>query len=336
MTILAIETSCDETAVALVEFKADGTPKKVLANLVSSQIKLHAPFGGVVPNLAARAHRETLPLLLRRIRLHKFWPKIDFIAVTHGPGLSPCLWQGINTAKALAESQNKKLLAVNHLEGHIYSTWPFSGSRSQKNFPCLALIVSGGHTELALIKEHLKYKILGSTRDDAAGEAFDKVAKLLGLSYPGGPEIEKFAKKGAACFALPRPMLNSPNYDFSFSGLKTAVRYLLEKMGKVNHQDRADICASFQAAVIDILKHKLDKAEKEFQPRTLVMAGGVSANLALRQALSRVKAPDKGLALDNALMIAMAGFWRAKQGKFVKPESLEAKPNLTLGSHRCA
>jgi len=320
MTILAIETSCDETAVAIVKFGRKGKIKKIYANLVASQIKIHAPYGGVVPNLASREHERNLPLLLRQAQINKLIKKINFIAVTNGPGLSPCLWRGTNTARALARYYDKKLIAVNHLAGHIYSNWPFK-------FPALALIVSGGHTELVLMPEHLKYHLLGETRDDAAGEAFDKVARLLELGYPGGPLIEKLAREGnPKKYDLPRPMKYEANYDFSFSGLKTAVRYLMEKE-KIN---KADLAASFQEAVIDVLRYKLNRAQEEFEIRNVVMGGGVTANQALRQALPQVKSPEPKLSLDNAQMIALAAYWKAKKGKFIKPENLEAVPNLML------
>jgi len=322
MTILAIETSCDETGVAVVEFRENGTVKKVISNLIASQIETHSPYGGVVPHLAAREHQKNLPILLRQARVNQLWDKIDAIAVTNGPGLSPCLWQGVNTARGLAKHQQKPLVAVNHLAGHIYSNWPFK-------FPCLALIVSGGHTELVLMKDHLKYEILGETRDDAAGEAFDKVAKLLNLSYPGGPLIEKLAQAGnPKAFEFPRPMIESKNYEFSFSGLKTAVRYLLESHPKAKKED---VAASFQQAVIDVLKFKLEKAQQEHNPKSIVMGGGVTANQTLKEAIPQAKAPKIKLALDNALMIAMVGFWQAKNKQFTKPEKLEADPNLILG-----
>jgi N6-L-threonylcarbamoyladenine synthase len=322
MTILAIETSCDETGIAIVEFKKDGTIKKVIVNLIASQIETHSPFGGVVPHLAAREHQKNIPILLRKAKVNQLWDKIDAIAVTNGPGLSPCLWQGVNTARALSNHHDKPLVAVNHLAGHIYSNWPFE-------FPALALIVSGGHTELVLMKDHLKYKVLGETRDDAAGEAFDKVAKLLGLGYPGGPLIEKLAKKGnPKAFEFPRPMIDSSNYEFSFSGLKTAVRYLLEKQPKAKKED---VAASFQQAVLDVLKFKTEKAQQEYKPKSIVMGGGVTANLALKKAIPQAKAPEIKLALDNALMIAMAGFWQVKNKQFTKPKELEADPNLVLG-----
>lgn len=302
MRILGIETSCDETALAVLH------DLEIRQSLIASQIKTHAPFGGVVPHLAAREHEKNLPLLFKQIK-HDF----DAVAVTIGPGLSPCLWQGINFAKKL----KKPIIPINHLAGHIYSNWPFK-------FPALALIVSGGHTQLVLIQKHQDYKILGQTRDDAAGEAFDKVAKLLDLGYPGGPVIEKMAKKGnTEKYNLPRPMINSQNYNFSFSGLKTAVLYLTREQ-KTN---KADLCASFQKAVIDVLKFKLEKAIQEYKPKTVLLGGGVVANQALRKQLSFAKAPDVKLCGDNAVMIAMAASFKQE---FIEPDKLKAKPNLSL------
>ncbi|MFH1392502.1 MAG: tRNA (adenosine(37)-N6)-threonylcarbamoyltransferase complex transferase subunit TsaD [bacterium] len=310
MQILAIETSCDETAIALLD------DFKIIKNLVASQVKIHAPFGGVVPHLAAREHEKNLPILFKKIK-----SDFDLVAVTIGPGLSPCLWRGINFAKKL----NKPIISVNHLSGHIYANWPFE-------FPALALIVSGGHTQLVSITKHQDYKILGQTRDDAAGEAFDKVAKLLNLGYPGGPIIEKMAKKGnAEKYALPRPMINSKNYDFSFSGLKTAVLYLVRSV-KIN---KFDLCASFQKAVIDVLLFKTQKAVQEFKPRSLVFGGGVMANQALRKAIknslhAKYYIPNIKFCLDNAAMIAIAAKF---QKKIIKPkdfDKLKAEPNLNL------
>jgi len=302
MKILGIETSCDETALAILH------DLKIKQNLIASQIKTHAPFGGVVPHLAAREHEKNLPILFKKIK-HDF----DAVALTIGPGLSPCLWQGINFAKKL----NKPIIPINHLEGHIYANWPFE-------FPALALIVSGGHTQLVFLKKLMHYQVLGSTRDDAAGEAFDKVAKLLDLGYPGGPVIEKLAKKGnPKKYNLPSPMIHSKDYDFSFSGLKTAVLYLTKKQ-KIN---KPDLCACFQQAVIDVLLYKTKKAIAEFKPKSVLLGGGVVANQALRKALFFAKAPDLQLCTDNATMIAIAAHFKKK---FINPDKLEAKPNLML------
>lgn len=307
MNILGIETSCDETALAILEFK--NSKIKILQSLIASQIKIHAPFGGVVPHLAAREHDKNLPILFKKIKY-----KFDKITVTTGPGLSPCLWRGINFAKTLG----KPIIPVNHLAGHIYANWPF-------DFPALALIVSGGHTQLVFLKKHQDYLILGQTRDDAAGEAFDKIAKLLDLGYPGGPIIEKMAQSGnPKKYDLPRPMLNSGDYDFSFSGLKTAVLYLTKKQ-KIN---KPDLCASFQQAVIDVLKRKLETAILEYKPKSILLGGGVVCNQALRDQVPHTHAPEKKNCVDNAVMIAIAGYFNKK---IVSPDSLlEAKPNLML------
>jgi N6-L-threonylcarbamoyladenine synthase len=307
--ILAIETSCDETALALVSAESgndpefvDGLPKfKVLKNLVSSQIKIHRPFGGVVPNLAKREHLKNLPILYQQIfgkeqRAKSKWENIDLITVTVGPGLEPALWTGINFAQELAKKYKKPLIGANHLEGHLYSFLLQKKARIpnfqfpiSKIFPAIALIVSGGHTILLLMKDLKKWKKLGETRDDAAGEAFDKVARLLDLPYPGGPEIEKIAKKGnPAAINFPRPMMHQKNYDFSFSGLKTAVFYHLRNETYENTKiyestknknqfrnfvpfrnsvSQADIAASFQEAAIDVLVLKTLRAAKEFSAK---------------------------------------------------------------------
>jgi len=316
MKILAIETSCDETAIALVD------DFKIIKNLVASQIKVHSPYGGVVPHLAAREHERNLPILFRKIKNN-----FDAVAVTIGPGLSPCLWQGINFAKKL----NKPIIPVNHLDGHIYAN--FVGEIPNIKFPILALIVSGGHTQLVLMLGHQKYKILGQTRDDAAGEAFDKVAKLLNLGYPGGPIIEKMAQKGdPEKYDLPRPMIYSKNYDFSFSGLKTAVLYLVRSTNQIN---QADLCASFQEAIIDVLLFKTKKALEEFKPKSIVFGGGVMANNALRQSIKKSLhtaycIPDPEFCTDNAVMIAFAAKFKKE---IIKPKyfnKLKAEPNLSL------
>lgn len=358
MRILSIETSCDETAVALAEEKRGKF--FVLDEYVSSQAKVHSPFGGVVPNLAAREHVKNLPILLKKIiSKNKIGPKnIDLIAVTEGPGLIPALLIGTNAAKALAYAWKKPLVGVNHVVGHIYanflqgSTFPFpdcsSGNSSRSNlikFPILALIVSGGHTELILMKKHMDFKIIGQTLDDAAGEAFDKVAKILGLGYPGGPEVAAEATKfqvsaKARLFpssstalgipqsqALPRPMINSKNLDFSFSGLKTAVLYTVRDNPKILKSKKmsAGLCAEFQQAVIDVLTHKTIAAAKKYRPKTILLGGGVSANRELRRQLgnaikknglnAQYILPDTQYSMDNAAMIAIAGYYKWKFSK---------------------
>lgn len=339
MRILAIETSCDETAIAFME--ASGglkRPKfKILKNLVASQIKIHRPFGGVVPNLAKREHIKNLPALLKKIQNSRFKiQNVDLIAVTVGPGLEPCLWTGINFAKNLkSEILNLKsdLIGASHLEGHLYSFLlnPKTHILNPKQiFPAIALIISGGHTILIKMDSLIKYKKIGETRDDAVGEAFDKVARLLDLPYPGGPEIEKIAKKGNFnAINFPRPMLNQKNYDFSFSGLKTAVLYYLRdscentktrentKEGK-NVKKNADIAASFQQAAFDVLISKTLRAAGEFSAKSIFISGGVAANKTLtgkfKEAIKKRKlnisfyAPKLKFCADNAAMIAVAAY----------------------------
>ncbi|MEK7078080.1 MAG: tRNA (adenosine(37)-N6)-threonylcarbamoyltransferase complex transferase subunit TsaD, partial [Patescibacteria group bacterium] len=293
MKILAIETSCDETGIALIESSPKGQVK-VLANLVSSQIETHRPYGGVVPNLAKREHQKALPILLKELQDPRYnIQDVDLIAVTNGPGLAPCLWTGVNFAQELAKELNRPLVGINHLKGHIY----INTLEHKLVYPILSLIVSGGHTQLVYSKKNGDYKIIGETLDDAAGEAFDKVAKLLGLKYPGGPEISKLAEKGnPRRFNLPRPMLNSKNFNFSFSGLKTAVLYLVKgfpaKGGpsqklELNDKNKTDLCASFEQAVVDVLIHKTLLAAKKLTPNTLVLGGGVAANNHLRETLTK-------------------------------------------------
>ena len=327
MLILGIETSCDETAVAVLEVK--NQKAKIKSSVVSSQVKLHAPYGGVVPHLAAREHEKNLPVVLAQaLKAAKVkMEKIDLIAVTAGPGLSPALWRGVNFANALAEKENKLLIAVNHIEGHIYSNWLKSvrinyklEAKSNNLFPALCLIVSGGHTQLILMSGYGKYKLIGETVDDAAGEAFDKIARILKLGYPGGPVISKTASRGdAAKFSLPRPMLYSKDYNFSFAGLKTAVLYLVRSLKKVGKQTVADIAASAQAAIVDVLIAKTMRAAREYKVKTVMLSGGVSANKLLRENLT---AAGKGSGLpvlvppleytgDNAVMIALAGYFQS-------------------------
>lgn len=353
MKILAIETSCDETGLALIEEKQ--CKIKVLANLVSSQIEAHRPWGGVVPNLAKREHQKALPLLWQQLSMslrsqahaNKLFGDIDLIAVTNGPGLAPCLWTGINFAQELAQKMRKPLVGINHLKGHIY----INTLENKLAYPILVLIVSGGHTELVYCKRLGHYQIIGETQDDAAGEAFDKVAKLLGLNYPGGPEISKLAEQGnSERFNLPRPMLNSKNFDFSFSGLKTAVLYLVKGVPqkdkpaqalKMTLKNKADLCASFEQAVVDVLIHKTTLAAKQLNPKTLILGGGVAANQKLRSELERsVTDQLKTIKLilspidmtgDNALMIALAALAEYKILKPIKnPDDLRAVSNLRL------
>ncbi len=339
MIILAIETSCDDTSVSIVKITGKKTPKfHILANEISSQIKVHSPFGGVVPNLASREHLKNLPLVFSHaIKKAKIKLKdIDYIATTQGPGLIIALLVGLNFARTLSYTLNKKIIPVHHISGHIYSNWL---ANKKIEFPVLNLIVSGGHTQLIYMKEHSKYKIIGSTKDDAAGEAFDKVAKMLGLSYPGGPIISKLAKKGnPEKYQLPRPMIHSKDFNFSFSGLKTAVFYFIKKHPEVLKKGKAqnDLCASFQKAVIDVLTHKTIKAAEKYKVKYILLAGGVSANDQLREELAKKAkengfkflTPKKILSTDNAAMIATSAYFNIKKATTWK--KIDAIANLEL------
>lgn len=360
MIILGIESTCDETGVAILKItqKEDGQATvKVLANVVSTQIKKHKKFGGVVPQLAAKLHQKNFISILEealkfaKIKTSKDLNKIDLISVAKGPGLIPALLVGVSAAKTLAWGLKKPLVGVNHMEGHILSSLlERSEKRKTKNeklfqFRSLALLVSGGHTQLVLIESWLNYKILGETRDDAAGEAFDKVAKMLGLGYPGGAKIEELAKKGdPKAFDFPRPMAKSGDYDFSFSGLKTSVKNKIEDLKKDNQKlskkQIADIAASFQAAAMDVLVGKTIRAAEEYKIKTLIIGGGVSVNQALRSAIEKslkeklpiVKflAPKKEYSNDNAAMIALAGYFRVKNGEDGDWEKVQAEARLIL------
>ncbi len=404
MRILAIETSCDETSIALVECSGGlSRPRfNVLRNIVSSQIAAHRPFGGVVPSLAKREHQKNLPLVLRKILQVKSYASapvrelmrsknssphelinpstVDAVAVTVGPGLEPALWTGIEFAKELHKKLNSSpstslrasrrrvaLLGANHMEGHLYSTWlpargkfpispPASRLRRAGNFPArlrmdevqaggqipkvpaVALVVSGGHTILLKMDSLTKWKKLGETRDDAAGEAFDKVARMLGFPYPGGPEIEKLAlrqtqgERKIGTISFPRPMLNAKNYDFSFSGLKTSVLYYLRDHPRARKED---VAASFQAAVIDVLVAKTMRAAREYGAKSVFLSGGVAANRALRNGLTfsakrlaiNFHVPPFEYNTDNAAMIAAAAYiGHLKKKKY----RLVAQPNLNL------
>lgn len=422
MRILAIETSCDETAISLIDVKKEGkkTKFKILGNEVSSQIALHTQYGGVFPMMAKREHgkniidvlekvlkeakmysvskkaqpnikleNKTIKLLNRENEIQDRWlgimpfikkPKIDAIAVTTGPGLEPALWVGISFAKALSTYWNIPIVKVNHMEGHVFSIFPkktknFTVDLDEGMFPMLSLLVSGGHTELVLVKEGMKYKKIGQTRDDAVGEAFDKVARMLNLPYPGGPEISKLAKMersdetsdfsgprtrengavpdrkksdvSSTLIFLPRPMIYSKDYDFSFSGLKTAVLYLIRDLKIQNPNVLEDvnikqkIAREFEDAAVETLVHKTIKAIKEYKIKTLIVGGGVSANSHLQEIMTKkvketklkvkVHFPSKSLTGDNALMIAISGYFQAKNKKFVKNiNKIKAEGNLSL------
>jgi N6-L-threonylcarbamoyladenine synthase len=330
LTILAIETSCDETAAAVIQ---DG---KIKSSTIASQAKLHEKFGGVVPEVAAREHVPamipTIDLALKEAKTKL--ANIDYIAVTQGPGLVTSLMVGIDTARGLSAVLEKPLLPINHMEAHIYAN--FVGQ--QMKFPALTLIVSGGHTILLLMKNHGKYKILGETLDDAAGEAFDKTAKLMGLGYPGGPQISLQAKKGdPLAFAFPRPMLNSKNYDFSFSGLKTSVLYEFMKHKKTAKLI-ADMSAAVQAAVVETVIGKTEKAIKEFEPRTIMLGGGVAANELLRNEFTKLSKkyridcsiPKFEYCTDNAAMIGLAAYYRLQTQTAQIPKNFPVAPQLAL------
>ncbi|NPV67658.1 MAG: tRNA (adenosine(37)-N6)-threonylcarbamoyltransferase complex transferase subunit TsaD [Anaerolineae bacterium] len=329
--ILGIETSCDETAAAVVR---DG--RHILSNVVASQVALHAPYGGVFPEVASRAHIEVIGAVVRQAMEEAAvgYDALDAIAVTRGPGLAGSLLVGVNFAKGLAFGQGLPLVGVNHLEGHIYSLW-LTEAAEQITFPVVVLIVSGGHSELVLVRDHGQYEHLGGTQDDAAGEAFDKVARLLRLGYPGGPAIQKAAEGGNPhAYDFPKARTDAP-YDFSFSGLKTAVlrEATVQAGGALPHQrveEREaplrrdirinDMAASFQQAVVDALVEKTVRAAREFGATAVLLAGGVSANRALRETVRRqaelpVYYPPLHLCTDNAAMIATAGYFRFIQGQ---------------------
>lgn len=370
MKILSIETSCDETAVSVLE--CSGNTVRVLGNALSSQIDIHAQYGGVFPALAKRAHAEKIiPLLQEALteagllypvntaiddavqqkiqticeqeyglaeKIISFGnlyqaPEIDHIAVTAGPGLEPALWVGLNTAKALSVLWQKPIDATNHMEGHVLSA-VFQDSSlkeftlTELQYPLLALLVSGGHTELVLTESPLHYKKIGATRDDAVGEAFDKVARILGLPYPGGPKISVLAKEARAesieqYVDLPRPMLHSKDYDFSFSGIKTAVLYATRNKTLTEHEQRA-LAREFEDAVVEVLVKKTAAAIEEFNVQTVVVGGGVAANTYLREQLEGMRTkkfprltlsfPAKDLSTDNSVMIGMASYYRHFHG----------------------
>lgn len=336
MRILAIESSCDETAFAVLS--GEGDTLVVESSFVRSQIDIHQAYGGVVPEVAAREHLEMIiPMLARAARPDG--AGIDAVAVTSGPGLAPALRVGVEVAKTLAWSWKKPLIPVCHLEGHIYASWL---NKEIPAFPVLALVVSGGHTELILMKDHGVFERIGETLDDAAGEAFDKVAKMLGLPYPGGPEVDALARSGNPnAFAFPRAMLNRDDFMFSFSGLKTQVLYQLRRDASrlSDEKYRADIAASFQEAVVDVLVQKTMRAAGKYLPKSIVLAGGVAANIALRERLVEsgqhhgipVHLPDFKYSLDNAAMIGAAGYFRSLRGISADPLTLKVDPNLDIG-----
>ncbi len=377
MIVLSIETSCDDTGISIIEVKDSKTKVifSVLANFVSSQTAIHSPYGGVFPALAKREHIKNLPILLEKA-LKKAKIKIDdldLICVTSGPGLEPALWTGIVFAKELSKKYKIPITAVNHMEGHILSVFAKSKNfeipkeASKVGFPMISLLVSGGHTELVLVEAWGKYKILGQTLDDAVGEAFDKVARMLGLPYPGGPEISKLAEENRKIvnlrtlaqadepsraifqqknmrgekihnlpiFTLPRPMMYSKDFNFSYSGLKTAVLYLIKKIDVLDENTKKAIALEFENAAIEPLLHKTKKAIEKYNAKTLIVGGGVAQNKHLQRILkkeikkTKIFFPVRALASDNALMIGIAGtlsyLKKKKSSKNVKAEG-----NLSL------
>jgi N6-L-threonylcarbamoyladenine synthase len=324
MKILGIETSCDETAAAVVE---DGT--RILSNQIASQVEIHARYGGIVPEVASRQHLlSVIPVIERAMtEAGVSWKDLSGIAVTVGPGLAGSLLVGVNVAKAIALSRGLPLIGVNHLEAHIYANWLGENSI---DFPVVCLIVSGGHSDLVLMKGHGDYVVLGRTRDDAAGEAFDKAARILGLGYPGGPAIEKASRQGTASIQLPRAWLKG-SHDFSFSGVKTALLRLVEA-GKVSSV--ADAAASFQAAVIEVLVTKTVAVARERRVKKVLLSGGVASNGLLREQLIKhspltVMVPPPILCTDNAAMIAACGYYRLRAGR-IDGLDLDVAPSLKL------
>ncbi len=328
-TILALETSCDETAAAIVR-----GGREVISNIVASQMATHERYGGVVPEIASRQHILSLAPVVRAAlaALPNGWEGIDAIAATHGPGLSGALLTGLNAAKAMAWQRGLPFVAVNHLEAHLYAGW--LGSDPPPPFPLVALLVSGGHTLLALIRDHGDYELLGQTRDDAAGEAFDKVARILGLGYPGGPAIQAAAAKATPGGVLPRAWLRD-SFDFSFSGLKTAVLHRVQdrlaQMARLSGRKGAaeapqldaafvaQMAYAFQESVVDVLVTKTVDAARRYEARAILLAGGVAANRRLREELARrasvpVHLPALDLCTDNAAMVAAAAFYRFQAG----------------------
>ena len=333
--ILAIETSCDETAAAVIE-----NGRVLISSVVASQMEMHARFGGVYPEVASRQHvLAIVPVIEQALaQSHFTLGDMDAIAVTRGPGLAGSLVVGLNAAKGLALGAGLPLIGVNHLEGHVYSAWVHDAGApapAAPQFPVLALLVSGGHTELNLMTDHLTYRRLGSTADDAAGEAFDKVARLLGLAYPGGPSIQKAAEEGDPTrFKFPRAR-TAGEWDFSFSGIKTAVLHETQRLAKDGKSlPVADLAASFQAAVVDVLFTKTISAAREFGAKEIVVAGGVSANRPLRAAFKAqtefpVHIPRLALCTDNAAMIGAAGYFRFALG-YVSGMEIEVQPTWPL------
>lgn len=342
MKVLGIESSCDETAASVVE-----NGRVLLSNVVNSQIDIHAAYGGVVPEVAARSHIEVInPVINQALRdADVSWNDIDAIAVTYAPGLIGSLLVGTLAARTLAILKDKPLYPIHHVEGHVYANFL---NKTAPEFPCLALIVSGGHSQLVLFRDHGDYELLGQTQDDAVGEAFDKVAKIIGLPYPGGPSIAKAALAGDPhAYQLPKARLSGA-YDFSFSGLKTAVlRAVQREVGvdftfpshelpaRLNDAQRANFAASFQRVAIETLVDKAEKAFNDFAPKSVVIAGGVAANQELRRQLSErlpihINYAPINLCTDNAAMIATLGYYYAQKMPACDPYTLEVIPSLSM------
>ncbi|BBW98281.1 tRNA (adenosine(37)-N6)-threonylcarbamoyltransferase complex transferase subunit TsaD [Geobacillus icigianus] len=331
--VLGIETSCDETAAAVVK-----NGRAILSNVVASQMESHRRFGGVVPEIASRHHVEQITLVIEEAmqQAKVSFTDLQAIAVTAGPGLVGALLVGVNAAKALAFAHGIPLVGVHHIAGHIYANQLVS----EMKFPLLALVVSGGHTELVYMEEHVKFKVIGETRDDAAGEAYDKVARALGLPYPGGPHIDRLAQEGEPTIDLPRAWLEEGSYDFSFSGLKSAVLNTLHRAKQRGEEiDPKQMAASFQASVVEVLTTKTLQAAKQYRVRQVLLAGGVAANRGLRTALGErmrqelpgveLVIPPLSLCTDNAAMIAAAGtmlYWQGRRSDL----ALNADPSLPL------
>lgn len=345
MYILAIESSCDETAAAVLSAKNNKKPT-ILSNVISSQIDIHSQYGGVIPEIAAREHvLNIIPVVSEALIKAKVKPsQLSAIAVTKGPGLITSLISGMETARTLAYAWNKPLIGLNHIEGHVYAA--FLDLKKNLEFPAIVLTVSGGHTIIATMKKHGEIKIIGETRDDAAGEAFDKGAKMLKLGYPGGPAVaklaasyrDKFTEKPKETLGFPRPMMHSGDYDFSFSGLKTSLLYKLK--ADLKWEEKIDqYCYEYQEAILDLLVEKTVKAAKEYKVASIIASGGVSANLRLREKLNdraiitnphiKVYFPNMAYTTDNAAMIAAAAFFRLDRGVRIKPWQKE-KVELNL------
>lgn len=339
MIILGIETSCDETSAAILEQKEDRI--QILSNVVASSADLQSKYGGIIPEQAAREQLKSMvPVIEESLQTSGYKENdIDAIAVTYGPGLIGSLLVGVETAKVLARVWDKPLIPINHLIGHFYANWiEVEGSAdklSTPHFPCIGLLVSGGHTDLVLFRDHGEYDYLGGTRDDAAGECFDKCARLLDLPYPGGPEISKLAKSGNPnTFKLPIPMQGSKDLDFSYSGLKTAVANIV-KSGQVTDNKKADLALSLENTIIETLTEKVIRAAQGHNVDQIIVAGGVAANQKLKEELRKtcdklgikLYIPPANLCTDNAAMIASAAFFESKR---INPQDLQANPNLSL------